>query len=160
MVARDSEGKGCGVAVFWRRGLNVELRNFSRFHMDQEIKEEDGFKWRSIGMYGELRAENKFLTWKLMTILHNEASLPWLCMGDFNKVLFVDEKEGRNEKAQACMGIFRGALEVWGLEDLGFEGANSPGGTTITARRTISSIDWIGLSQMRDGGSSLRSLRL
>lgn len=119
MVARDSEGKGGGVVVFWRRGLNVELRNFSRFHMDLEIKEEDGFKWRFTGMYGEPRTEKKHLTWKLLRILHNQASLLWLCAGDLTEVLFA---KGRNEKTQACMGRFREALELCGLEDLGFEG--------------------------------------
>lgn len=59
MVASDSEGQSGGVAVFWRRGLQVELCNFSRFHIDLEIREEDGFKWRFTGMYGELRIEKQ-----------------------------------------------------------------------------------------------------
>ncbi|XP_073362313.1 uncharacterized protein [Aegilops tauschii subsp. strangulata] len=90
--------------------------------MDLEIKEEDGFGWRFTGMYGEPRAEKKYLTWKLLRILHNEASLPWLCLGDFNEVLFANEKEEGNEKSQACMERFREALDFCGLEDLGFEG--------------------------------------
>ncbi|KAE8806573.1 hypothetical protein D1007_17390 [Hordeum vulgare] len=100
---------------------NLKEKRMERFHMDLEIKEEYGFKWRFTCMYGKPRAEKKLLMWKLMRIFHNQASHPWLCAGDFNKVLFVDEKESENEKAQACMGRFREAVEVCGLEDLGFE---------------------------------------
>ncbi|KAE8790954.1 hypothetical protein D1007_34768 [Hordeum vulgare] len=121
-VERDSEGKSGGVDVFWRRGVLVELRNFSRFHIDLEIREEDGFKWRFTVMYGEPRVEKKYLTWMLMKILHNQASLPWLCARDFNEVLLAEEKEGGREKDQACMEKFKEDLEFFGLEDLGFEG--------------------------------------
>jgi hypothetical protein len=47
---------------------------------------------------------------------------PWLCVGDFNEILFSHEKEGGREKSQAKMDIFREAFEVRKLHDLGFEG--------------------------------------
>ncbi|KAE8798196.1 Retrotransposon protein [Hordeum vulgare] len=73
-------------------------------------------------MYRESRAKKKYLAWKLMRILHNQASLPWLCVGDFNEVLLAKEKEGGREKDKTCMDKFKEALDFCGLEDLGFEG--------------------------------------
>lgn len=49
-------------------------------------------------------------------------SLPWLCAGDFNEILFQHEKEGGKPRPQACLDCFKGALEVCDLEDLGFTG--------------------------------------
>ncbi|KAE8795851.1 hypothetical protein D1007_29196 [Hordeum vulgare] len=86
-------------------------RRKMRFHIDMEIREEGGFNWTFTSMYEEPRAEKKILTWKLMRILHNQASLPWLCAGDFNEVLLVDEKEGGKYKGQACMNRSDGEID-------------------------------------------------
>ncbi|KAE8774428.1 hypothetical protein D1007_53200 [Hordeum vulgare] len=172
MVARDSEGKGGGVVVFWRRGLSVELRDFSRFHMDLEIKEEDGFKWRFTEIYGVPRAEKKHVTWKVMRILHNQASLPWVCAGDFNEVLFADEKEGGNEKTQACMGRFGEALEggqgvIEGLKEVAGKlkdlSRNVLGGLEKRlkkARKEVERWRWMPVSKKKVAGEEVARYRL
>ena len=60
--------------------------------------------------------------WKLMCILHGQLSLPWVCFGDFNEILFESEKQGGQAKIQASMEKFRMALEFYELEDLAFVG--------------------------------------
>jgi hypothetical protein len=57
-----------------------------------------------------------------MRILHNQGTLPWVCIGDFNEILYGHEKEGGRPKAQACMEGFRETLVFCNLEDLGYEG--------------------------------------
>ena len=44
-------------------------------------------------MYGHLEQELKMETWRLMRHLHARASLPWVCLGDFNEILSSDEKK-------------------------------------------------------------------
>lgn len=122
MVAVDCEGKGGGIAVLWRSGINVVLQNLSKYHIDVDIKEEDGFEWRFSGIYGESHSDLKHRTWTLLRDLHAQAVKPWMCAGDFNEILFQHEKEGGREKPQSCMDRFKEALEDCGLHDLGFTG--------------------------------------
>jgi hypothetical protein len=48
--------------------------------------------------------------------------LPWLVMGNFNEILYSNEKEGGAMRPQRCMQAFRNALHACNLEDLGYEG--------------------------------------
>jgi hypothetical protein len=57
-----------------------------------------------------------------MRTLHHQASLPWLCIGDFNEIMFSFEKQGGLPRPQVCMDRFRNALNFCNLNDLGFEG--------------------------------------
>lgn len=73
-------------------------------------------------MYGEPRSEEKEKTWRLLRILCDRSTLPWLCCGDFNEILFNCEKEGGAPRSESCMAKFRQALEDCQLHDLGFVG--------------------------------------
>jgi hypothetical protein len=48
--------------------------------------------------------------------------LPWVCLGDFNEVLFQHEHEGVAARSLAQIEGFRGMADVCELADLGFEG--------------------------------------
>jgi exonuclease III/phage terminase Nu1 subunit (DNA packaging protein) len=122
MLVKDCVGKSGGLALFWRRGINVELRWMGRMHIDVNVTEEDGFKWRLTGIYGEPRQDRREETWRLMRTLHHQSNLPWLCVGDFNEIMFNYEKQGGVPRPQICMDRFRDALLFCNLNDLGFEG--------------------------------------
>ncbi|KAJ1278868.1 hypothetical protein BS78_04G112000 [Paspalum vaginatum] len=122
MVVKDCRGSSGGLALFWSKDVDLSVKSRSWYHIDAVIKEEGRGEWRLTGIYGEPKAEEKDKTWRLMRILRNKYKKPWLCIGDFNEVLFSHEKEGGQPKSQACMEKFRYALEDCGLQDLGFEG--------------------------------------
>ncbi|KAJ1296995.1 hypothetical protein BS78_01G344600 [Paspalum vaginatum] len=103
-------------------GCSGGLVLISKYHIDVVVKEEDGREWRLTGIYGEPRAEEKEKTWRLMRVLNNLYKKPWLCLGDFNEILFASEKEGGLPRADLCMERFRNTLEDCGPEDLGCEG--------------------------------------
>lgn len=42
-----------GIAVLWRRGVDVTLRNYSKYHIDMDVLEEDGRQRRFTGVYRE-----------------------------------------------------------------------------------------------------------
>lgn len=111
------------MAIFWKREVDVKLIGFvSKYHIDTEITEKDGFVWRFSGLYGEPKMEEKDKTWKLLRTLKYQSDKPWLCAGDFNEVLFSWEKEGGVARSQTCMDKFKQALEECELDDLGFKG--------------------------------------
>jgi hypothetical protein len=123
MVVKDcSTNHGGGLALFWRRGVNLQVRGISRLYIDAEVTEEDGFVWRISGFYGEPSAEKKHISWKALRTLNVARRRPWVCLRDFNEILWTGEKEGGPPRHQACMDRFREALEDYELVDLGFEG--------------------------------------
>ena len=77
---------------------------------------------------------------------------PWVCIGDFNEILSVNEKEGRVDRSSRQMENFRQCLECTGLRDLGFTGSwyTWAGGRRdygcIRARigRAVATIEWCG----------------
>lgn len=78
-----------------------------------EVRGEDNKWWRFTGIYGESSPELKFLTWELLRDLfvqHERNSMPWLCAGDFNEILFHHEKEGGIPMSQSYLDHFIGIL--------------------------------------------------
>jgi hypothetical protein len=88
MVVVDSVGRSGGLALFWKREVDVSLRWKGRYHIDVDVTEENGTKWRLTGIYGESRVGEKENTCKLLQNLHAQSDLPWMVMGDFNEILF------------------------------------------------------------------------
>jgi exonuclease III len=87
MLVTKCEGRSGGLALFWRRGVDVTLRWKGRMHIDVNVVAEYGFKWRLTGIYGQPCHELRKDTWRLMRTLHHQGDLPWLCVGDFNEIL-------------------------------------------------------------------------
>jgi hypothetical protein len=69
-----------------------------------------------------VRSEEKEKTWDTLRTLHEALSLPWVCVGDFNEVLFAHEKEGGLVRSGVAMEQFREATEDCDLQDLGYVG--------------------------------------
>jgi hypothetical protein len=65
-----------------------------RMHIDVDITEGDGFKWRFTGIYGEPRVDKQEETWHLLRTLHLQEKLAWVCIADFNEILYSFEKQG------------------------------------------------------------------
>jgi endonuclease/exonuclease/phosphatase family metal-dependent hydrolase len=75
-------------------------------------------------VYREARIDMKFNTWETMELLgaQHSSPQPWLCVGDFNEILYQYEKEGGMARPQICLDRFKGAMELCALHDLGFAG--------------------------------------
>uniref|UniRef100_A0A2N9GI95 Reverse transcriptase domain-containing protein n=1 Tax=Fagus sylvatica TaxID=28930 RepID=A0A2N9GI95_FAGSY len=51
-----------------------------------------------------------------------QSTLPWCCMGDFNELVRLEEKQGRHNRSERQMQLFRDVLDDCGFVDLGFNG--------------------------------------
>ena len=122
IFVKDSVGSRGGLALFWRKGIDLTVQSMSRYHIDAIIREEDGFEWRFTGIYGESRSELKETTWKLLKIMRDRSNLPWLCCGDFNEIMFSCEKVGGPPRSENSMENFRQTLVECDLHDIGYEG--------------------------------------
>ena len=106
--------------------------------------------WILTGIYGHPEEERKSETWRLMRHLHARASLPCVCLGDFNEILSSDEKNGGNLRPMGAMMKFRQTLLDCGLVYLGFNvyhftWRNSRGGAAFVEERldrVVATSEW------------------
>lgn len=109
-----SDGQSGGLALFWRDGVGVRFRSKSVHHIDVEIHPDDGssIAWRLTGFYGHPVTTARHLTWSLLCELHDESSLPWVVLGDFNELLHADEKDGGPVRREGQMQLFRDVYRI------------------------------------------------
>src|SRR5438128_1628112 len=46
VMVKDCAGCSGGLALFWKRDVDVTLKSISKYHIDVLVKEEDGRVWR------------------------------------------------------------------------------------------------------------------
>lgn len=117
-----SSGRSGGLAVFWKDGLNLRVKFFSRYHIDAWVAEPGKEDWRLTCFYREANRSLRQNTWDTMARLRGESTLPRVCIGDFNDVLRREQHMGPNERDVAQMAGFREAFDLCGLSDLGYVG--------------------------------------
>lgn len=79
-------------------------------------------RWRFTGFYGCPDTVERYHSWDLLIRLGATNSLPWLCCGDFNKILTAEEKIGGRTRGARQMQGFQQALDECGFKDFGFSG--------------------------------------
>ncbi|XP_074302786.1 uncharacterized protein LOC141634757 [Silene latifolia] len=78
-------------------------------------------KCRITGFYGWPALQDRHLSWQQLRLLATQSNDPWLCVGDYNEVLYSTEMKG-GSRAQWQMNNFRDAADTCGLRDIPFEG--------------------------------------
>uniref|UniRef100_A0A803ML38 Uncharacterized protein n=1 Tax=Chenopodium quinoa TaxID=63459 RepID=A0A803ML38_CHEQI len=108
---------------FWWRDVNANVVSFFSNHIVVDLLDcNNVVSWRAVGIYGWLERENKHKTWALIKDIHQNTSCLILYFGDFNEVLFENEKCGGNARSERCMNDFREVLDHTGTRDLGYTG--------------------------------------
>ena len=79
MVVKNSVRASGGLALFWKKEVDLKVLSLSKYHIDAIIKEADGCCWRFTGFYGESRSEEKDRSWEQLRLLKNQSRLSWLC---------------------------------------------------------------------------------
>ncbi|XP_074270702.1 uncharacterized protein LOC141594592 [Silene latifolia] len=118
----DSVGRSGGLAMLWRKDVDCSFLSASVHHMDFSVKSSEG-EWRITGFYGWPTVSDRHLSWELLRLLSRQSQLPWVCLGDFNEILYSTEMIGGN-RPQRQMNNFRDAIDDCGLRDVPWEGYN------------------------------------
>ncbi|GAV73178.1 Exo_endo_phos domain-containing protein [Cephalotus follicularis] len=107
-----------GLALLWVEDLDLIIKSYSLSHIDSVIKliGRNSY-WRLTGVYGGPETQLRHETWSLLYSLSNQCDLPWLCMGDFNEIISMAEREGGRYITE-----FRETLDACRLRDPGFHG--------------------------------------
>ena len=118
-----SVGRSGGLVMLWSRDIKVEIQGYSRNHIDTVVTDLDSnFKWHITGFYRNSETHCRKESWDLLRSLNQKYQFPWLCFGDFNEMVSVEEKFGGVQRSQRQMGDFRNAIHQCGFKDLGFIG--------------------------------------
>jgi hypothetical protein len=120
--AVSSSGRIGGLGIFWNNEMKIDILPHSQYHIDSIVSEHGGSPWRLTCVYRKAQTNERFNTWDMLKHIRSSSALPWVCIGDFNEVLFRSEYEGVQERRFAQMEGFREMTDVCGLYDLGFEG--------------------------------------
>lgn len=121
-LAVGREGLGGRLAMMWNSDINVEIKSFSRHHVDAMVYSETGSSSRCTRVYGHLESDQKRFTWELLRRLAALYSLSWLCFGDFKEVLNLNEKLGGKNRRVCLVNDFREAIRDCDLVDMGSTG--------------------------------------
>ena len=69
--------------------------------------------------YGNLDTRGRLDSWARLSQLAVVSNLPWLCVGDFNEILSVTEKQGGVQRPSRQIDKFRCCINSCGLMDIG-----------------------------------------
>ena len=112
-----------GLALLWKESLLVEVQTFSPRHIDVIIMEDARKKkWHFTRFYGHLETNKREESWSLLVNLSTRCELPWVRMGDFNKICHRGEKVGGGERPEWQMKAFLSTINKSKLRDTGFVG--------------------------------------
>ena len=149
----DRHGLGGGLALLWSSTIDIHIQSFSNHHIDADVLQEGGLRWRVTGFYGHPERAMRVHSWSLLRHLYRLRSVPWLVMGDFNEIISLDEKWGGEDRSLAQMAAFREAMSDCNLQDLGFRGPDFTwsnrrvNGDLVRVRldRCIANEEWLSL---------------
>ncbi|XP_017979793.1 PREDICTED: uncharacterized protein LOC18594299 [Theobroma cacao] len=148
-LAVDANDRSGGLAMVWRKTADVTVTSYSRYHIDTEIMLR-GSKWRFIGFYGHPKANERHQSWSLLRQLESRSQLSWLCIGDFNEILFANKRKaeltgGKYKRRRFERHVLIVLYGIWVLLDQSILGG------IIENLKSSFIVDWIGL-YVRKGG--------
>ncbi|GAV65833.1 Exo_endo_phos domain-containing protein [Cephalotus follicularis] len=119
----ESDGGKRGLAFMWDESIDINIKSFSKGHIDAEVKgSRNAEQRRFTGFYGHPDQKRRIESRQLLKNLAGQWSRPWICIGDFNQILRQTEKGGGCVRADGHIRAFRETLKEFQLVDLGFKG--------------------------------------
>ena len=103
----SKEGRGGGIALFWKAFVNLEVVDSSNYYIDTLIEKGTNNEWRFIGFYGEPKTSRRTEAWDILRSLNHHSQVSWLCAGDFNEITGQDERKKGAIQSNGQMQLFR-----------------------------------------------------
>ena len=149
-----SQGKSGGLAMLWREEVRLDIQTYSSSHIDAWVHGGDDVGWWHLtGFYGDPDTSKRGESWQKMKRLGGTSDFPWLIIGDFNEITWVEEKEGGSCRPRQQLGNFVEAINWCRLKEVGFVGPRftwlyqREDGIQIRERldRALATLEWLRL---------------
>ncbi|XP_074327027.1 uncharacterized protein LOC141664968 [Apium graveolens] len=118
----DAEGHSGGLALLCRNEGACTVRAASKHFIDFEVENDQVGRWRYTGFYGCPERRRRYESWNIFRTLTGNSDLPWCIIGDFNDLMFTDEKRGGRDHLRWCVDGFGEVIKDCELVNLGFVG--------------------------------------
>ena len=147
-----SDRRSGGFALLWKEGSMIDFKSCSNSHIDVVVRDSPSTKpWRATSFYGHLDTNKRYVSWQLLDSLSRQCNLPWVVLGDFNEILYSNEKLGGAMREAKKIVDFRDCLNRCGLVDLGFirqkytwcNGRYGGERTKLRLDRAVANKDWM-----------------
>lgn len=86
--------------------------------IDFEVENEQVGHWHYTGFYGCPERGRRRESWELIRSLAVKSNLPWCVIGDFNDLMFSEEKRGGQDHPRSLLVGFTKKVRDCGLLDL------------------------------------------
>ncbi|XP_042962443.1 uncharacterized protein LOC122296709 [Carya illinoinensis] len=117
----EAVGRSGGLILLWKQKDLLELVIFSKHHFNVMVNDAYfNFKWLLTCFYGHPNSNLRKQAWSLLSSF-KPGDEGWGVIGDFNEILFNDEKVGGKPRNENLMCTFRNLLEEGNLLDLGWK---------------------------------------
>ncbi|KAL7163112.1 hypothetical protein ACSBR2_039248 [Camellia fascicularis] len=147
----EPEGLLGGLALWWTDEVNIDLRFKSKNLIRGVVSPPDKLcNWAVVFVYAPPQRENRRGFWGQFKKMVSENKYPLLCIGDFNEIGAIEEKQGGVDCRMSQIQLFVELLSDCALMDLEFNGApytwsnNQLGENNIRERldRVVATVDW------------------
>ena len=147
--ALNSEGSAGGILLLWDNNrtnlVDYVVGSFSVLCLFRML--EDGFQWTFTGVYGPVENSLRESFWEELGAIKGLWDGPWCVGGDFNKVLFPNER-ARDGRLSNSMRRFSDILYDLDLRDLPLQGGpytwrgGLNGSSMSRLDRFLVTVDW------------------
>ncbi|XP_074346760.1 uncharacterized protein LOC141685565 [Apium graveolens] len=118
----EVQGHSGGLALFWKNEGGVDIKDVGRHYIDFEVVNDQIGRWRYTRFYGCPERDRRRESWDILKELAGRSMLPWCIIGDFNDIMYAEEKRGVHNRARSLMEGFVSTVNDCGLVDLGYVG--------------------------------------
>ena len=87
----DAKSKASGLCLMWKWGINLEVEEFNKNLLVVKIKEAL-YEWLLVGFHKPPYPAKKRKVWENLCAILESFQGPWVCFGDFNYIVNVEEK--------------------------------------------------------------------
>ena len=113
-------GRSGGLVLYWRSSINLSIEGSDKYYIDAVIDKDQESEGRLTGFYGELETARRSEAWEKLKNLSTRRERPWLCCGDFNEIIRLDEKLGGANRSHNQMQLLREVIDECGFYGLRF----------------------------------------
>jgi len=140
-----------GLVLMWNEEAEVKIISSSKEYIDVECKDpSSGHIMEITFVHAPTTLSERLLLWQKLRELHSDNHHPWLCVGDFNEILYSWEKVGKREADQHRIAAFRELLNDCSLMDIDTKGcaftwANNRDGENLVKKRldrALCTMEW------------------